>query len=73
MTTKTAEQLAKILFSDDLSRADEVPVERDGGHAYDAWERAAGQAGDEQTSTDLAAVDRAAFAAAWDALVEARS
>jgi hypothetical protein len=64
----TAENLAKILYTDDLGRAPEVPVERDGGRAYDAWQRAAGQAGDEKTVTDLAAVDRADFAAAWNRL-----
>jgi hypothetical protein len=64
-----AERLAKLLFDDDMGRADEVPIERDGSRAYDAWVRAAGQAGDEQTSSDLASVDRDAFAAAWDGLV----
>ena len=68
-----AEKLAKILYTDDMGRADEVPVERDGLRAYDGWVRASGQAGDRQTADDLAAVDRAEFAAAWDALVEAQS
>jgi len=71
LRAELAERIAKILFSDDMSRADEVPVERDGGRAYDAWRRAAGQAGDQRTAADLAAVDRTAFAAAWEALVRA--
>jgi len=69
----TAEKLAKSLFADDLGRADDVPVERDGERAYDGWVRAAGEAGDRETATALAGVDRSEFAAAWDALVEAQS
>jgi hypothetical protein len=55
-----------------MSRSDEVPVEQDGAKAYDNWERAAGQAGDAQTCADLAVVERAEFAAAWEALVDGR-
>ena len=66
----TASKLAKILYADDLSRADRVPVEPDGSKAYDNWERAAGAAGDEKTAADLAAVDWASFVEAWEALVE---
>lgn len=62
-------KLARALYRDDVSRADEVPVQRDGGRAYDGWVTAAADAGDTDTATDLAGVDRADFAAAWDALV----
>lgn len=70
MTTKTAKQLAKILFTDDSGRAPEVPVERDGHRAYAGWVRAAGEAGDADTSRDLAAVDEDEFAAEWDRLAK---
>ncbi len=70
--TMTAEKLAKSLFADDMGRADDVPVERDGERAY-GWVRAAGEAGDRETATALAGVDRSEFAAAWDALVEVQS
>lgn len=69
-TRKTAAQIAKILFIDDMGRRDDVPVETDGRKAYDAWLTAAGSAGDEQTVMDLEAVSRREFAAAWNALVE---
>jgi hypothetical protein len=65
-----ASKLARQLYTDDLSRADEVPVQRDGHRAYDGWLRAASEAGDRDTREALEAVDRDAFAAAWNALVE---
>ena len=72
MTTQTAAvsaaRLARILYTDDCARSAEVPVAGDGEAAYDGWVRAAGQAGDTDTSADLAAVDRAALARAGDAL-----
>jgi len=70
MTTE-AKKLARDLYNDDMSRADEVPVERDGHKAYDGWLRGSGEAGDRDTSEALAAVDRDEFAAAWEDLVDA--
>lgn len=68
MTTQTAKRLAETLYQDDMSRADEVPVERDGHRAYDGWVRASATAGDRDTAEALEHVDRDEFAAAWDAL-----
>lgn len=63
-----ASRLARRLYRDDLSRANEVPVERDGAKAYDTWVTGARAAGDQDTIDALAAVDRDEFAAAWEAL-----
>jgi hypothetical protein len=68
MTTQTAKRLAEALYQDDMSRADEVPVGRDGHRAYDGWVRASATAGDRDTAEALEHVDRDEFAAAWDAL-----
>lgn len=66
--SETAAKLASALYRDDMSRADEVPVETDGLRAYDGWLCAAGEAGDSDTSEALRAVDRYDFAAAWERL-----
>lgn len=63
-------KLARQLYRDDLSRADEAPIQRDGRKAYDGWLQASRDAGDTETRDALLAVDRDDFAAAWDALVE---
>lgn len=68
-----ARKLARQLFRDDMSRAPEVPVTRDGHAAYDGWRRAAGEAGDRETVDALRSVDRDEFAAAWEAALEAQS
>jgi hypothetical protein len=49
-----ANTLAQILFNSDASRSDEVPVESNGYLALAGWERAAAEAGDTQTSSDIA-------------------
>ena len=67
-----ARALARALYRDDMSRADETPVERDGYKAYAGWLAASTAASDTDTQGDLLAVDRDDFAAAWNALVEAR-
>lgn len=61
-------RLARRLYRDDLSRADEVPVEPDGLRAYDGWLRAATDAGDWQNRNELRAADRHAFAREWNRL-----
>ena len=61
--------LARRLFRDDFSRADEVPVETNGYRAYDGWLQASTDAGDSETREALESVDRDAFAAAWAARV----
>ena len=53
-----------------MSRADEVPVQRDGYRAYDGWRQASSDAGDADTREALEAVDRDDFAAEWTALAE---
>lgn len=65
----TSKKLARQLYRDDMSRADEVPVARDGETAYDGWVRAASEAGDRDTAEALESADRDAFAAEWDRLV----
>ncbi len=67
MKSITAPKLARVLRTDDESRADEVPVELDGEKAYDQWIQAASDAGDSDTLTDLMLVDRLEFAVAWEA------
>lgn len=64
-----AAKLARELYSDDLSREPEQPIQRDGGKAYDAWLQSARDGGDTDTRDALLAVDRADFAAAWNAIV----
>ncbi len=64
----TAKKLARQLFNDDLSRADETPVERDGHKAYAAWLGSASDAGDTETREALESVDVDEFAQAWHAL-----
>lgn len=61
-----ARTLAYKLFRDDQGRADEVPVATDGHRAYDGWLQASSDAGDTDTREALEAVDRDAFAAAWE-------
>ena len=70
MATK-AQKLARDLYDNDMERADEVPVERDGRKAYDGWSKGASDAGDHYTTAALAEVDRDEFAAAWEALIAA--
>lgn len=65
-----AKKLARQLYRDDLSRADEVPVQRDGYRAYDTWLQASSDAGDTYTREALESVDRDEFAAAWGECVE---
>ena len=62
-------QLARQLFRDDMSRADEVPLVREGRKAYSTWLRAASDARDRDTLEALEAVDEDVFAAEWDRLV----
>lgn len=62
--------LARALFRDDMDRADETPVERNGYKAFDGWLQAAKDAADTQTRDALLGVDRDAFARAWGELVE---
>lgn len=69
--TTTAARLARQLYRDDKSRADEVPVATDGRKAYDGWLRASSDAGDTDTREALESVDRDAFAEAWAEAVEA--
>lgn len=75
MTKTTIEaaskKLARQLYRDDMSCADEVPVARDGEKAYDGWVRAAGEAGDRDTAEALESADRDVFAAEWDRLIAA--
>lgn len=66
---QTARKLARELYSDDLSREPEVPIQRDGGKAYDAWLGSASDGCDTDTRDALMAVDRADFAAAWETIV----
>lgn len=66
----TANKLARQLHNDDMLRADEVPVQRDGHKAYDGWFRAASDAGDRDTLETLESVDREEFAAVWNRLTE---
>ena len=65
----TAAQVARVLYDDDMSRADEVPVERDGATAIAGWMRSAGEAGDTDTVDDIRAAGESAVAAAWDAII----
>jgi hypothetical protein len=67
---QAAKKLARQLYRDDLSRADEVPVERDGAKAYDGWLQASSDAGDSDTIDALESVDRDDFAAEWDRLTD---
>jgi len=71
MTTIDTKKLARDLYRDDMSRADEVPVQQDGHRAYDGWLAASSDAGDRDTADALRATDREEFAAAWNELVEA--
>lgn len=66
----TAKKLARELYRDDMSRANEVPVATDGYKAYDGWLQAASDAGDTDTREALLSVDRDDFAAAWNESVE---
>jgi hypothetical protein len=63
-----ARKLARQLYRDDESRADEVPVERDGRIAYERWLQASRDAGDSDTREALEAADRAEFEAEWNIL-----
>ena len=67
----TAEKLAETLYRDDLGRASEVPVERDGHKAYAGWLKGAHAAGDSDTLAALQSVDEDDFARAWERLVQA--
>lgn len=67
-----AKKLASQLYRDDLSRADEVPVQLDGYRAYDGWMQASSDAGDTDTRKELESVDRDEFAMAWNELAETR-
>jgi len=62
----SANALAQQLLADDRSRADEVPVELDGRKAYDGWLQSSRDASDTDTRDALLAVDRDAFAEAWE-------
>lgn len=64
-----SKQLARQLFRDDMSRADEVPVQRDGAKAYAGWVRAASDAGDRDTLAALKECDADDFAEEWNRLV----
>jgi hypothetical protein len=66
-----SKRLARQLYRDDMSRADEVSVQRDGHKAYEGWVRASSDAGDRDTRDALEAADQDAFAAEWDRLVAA--
>ena len=65
-----AENLARRLILDDLSRVDECPVERDGVRAVAGWFTAASQAGDSDTLEDIRQVGLDALADAWDELID---
>lgn len=66
--TEQSKKLARQLYRDDVSRADEVPVQRDGRKAYEGWVQASSDAGDRDTLEALEAADPDAFAAEWSQL-----
>jgi len=68
-----SKKLAHQLFRDDLSRAEEVAVERNGRRAYEAWLAASSDAGDGETREALEAADEDEFAAEWERMVGERS
>ena len=67
----SAKKLARQLYRDDLSRANEVPVQPNGYRAYDGWLQASSDAGDTDTREALESVDRDEFAMAWEECIEA--
>ena len=67
---KAAAKLARDLYRDDMSRADEVPVQRDGRKAYNRWLEGSSDACDTDTKDALLSVDRNDFAVAWEECVE---
>lgn len=73
LTPITAAKLATMLYRDDESRAEEVPVCTDGHRAYDGWLQASSDACDTDTREALESVDRDAFAEAWETCVQMRS
>ena len=72
-TNPTTKKLARDLYRDDMSRADEVPLQQDGHRVYDGWLQASSDAGDRDTADALRAADRDEFASAWNELVEAKA
>jgi len=70
MSTNTAKSLARTLIADDMSRADETPVERDGAKAVAGWLQSAHDAGDSDTYEAIEACGADAVARAWDALID---
>ena len=72
IVAKHSRKLARQLFDDDMSRADEVPICTDGSRAFRKWADAASNAGDRETYAALKAVDSDIFAAEWDRLYRTR-